>query len=76
MNYGSILLGHSDDNTRLELTRSEVIAVMDYIFQHSRTSPNSKAYKVWVKMFEWLDGEREFAENSVRNNELFTDRND
>jgi hypothetical protein len=43
----------------MELSKTEVEAVIDYIFQHSRTSPNGKAYKVWKKMYEFLNAEQQ-----------------
>ncbi len=44
----------------LTLSDGEIRAVMDYIWQHARSSPNGKAYRVWKKMFEYL--EREIVE--------------
>jgi hypothetical protein len=43
----------------MELSKTEVEAVIDYIFQHSRTSPNGKAYKVWKKMFDFINAKPE-----------------
>ncbi len=40
---------------KLELTRADVDAVMDYIYQHVRASPNGRGYKVWERMLEFLD---------------------
>lgn len=35
---------------KFEMSRSEVDAVIDYIFTHVRASPSGKGYKVWERM--------------------------
>ena len=47
---------------KLELSQSEVAAVENYIWQHVRTSPNGKAYKVWERMFEFQSSPEPVAE--------------
>lgn len=42
---------------KLELSKKEVEAVMSYIFQHCRAYPDSTAFKVWEKMFEFVNDE-------------------
>ena len=39
----------------MNLSKSEVSAIIDYVFQHSRGNPNGKAFKVWQKMFDFLN---------------------
>lgn len=31
---------------------------MDYIWQHVRASPKGKGYKVWAKMFDFVDTDK------------------
>jgi hypothetical protein len=45
------------ETPHISLTKAETAAVIDYIFQHARGSPNGKAYKVWQKMFAFLNSE-------------------
>ncbi len=57
----------------IELSKSDVEAVIDYIYQHVRTSPNGRGYKVWKKMFDSLNEQepplivfaRQLTENQV-----------
>jgi hypothetical protein len=42
---------------KLELSKADVDAVVDYIYQHCRTSPNGRGYKVWQKMFDFQNDE-------------------
>jgi hypothetical protein len=35
---------------KLELTKADVDAVIDYLFIHVRASPRGRAYKVWERM--------------------------
>lgn len=39
----------------MTLTRAEVEAVVDYIWMHARAHPESRAYKVWERMMEFLN---------------------
>ena len=39
----------------MELTRAEVEAVVDYIYVHCRAHPESRAYRVWQRMMEFLN---------------------
>lgn len=39
----------------MQLTRAEVEAVVDYIWMHARAHPESRAYKVWERMMEFLN---------------------
>lgn len=43
---------------KLQLSKSEVESVMDYVYAHVRSSPNGKGYRTWEKMFEFVNGER------------------
>ncbi len=53
----------------LNLSKPEVEAVMDYIWQHVRASPKGKGYKVWQKMFDFVEGEAEGeGENEIFGN--------
>jgi hypothetical protein len=45
-------------NRKLSLSRSEVRAIEDYVFMHTRGSPNGTGYKVWQKMREFLDSDQ------------------
>jgi len=38
----------------MQLTRAEVLAVVDYIWMHARAHPESRAYRVWERMMEFL----------------------
>lgn len=44
---------------KFEMTRSEVDAVIDYIFTHVRASPNGKGYKVWERMLAFQNRQPE-----------------
>lgn len=44
---------------KLELTKRECEAVMSYIWQHSRASESGTAYKVWEKMWGFVNEEHE-----------------
>ena len=47
----------------MTLTRAEVEAVVDYIWMHARAHPESRAYKVWQRMMEFLnDGQGDLFE--------------
>ena len=37
-------------NDKLELSRAEVDAIVDYLHMHVRAATNGKAYKVWKRM--------------------------
>ncbi len=37
----------------MQLTRAEVLAVVEYI--HCRAHPESRAYRVWQRMMEFLN---------------------
>jgi len=39
----------------MQLTRAEVEAVVDYIYAHCRAHPESRAYRVWQRMMEFLN---------------------
>jgi hypothetical protein len=57
------------DVRRLGLTKSEVRAVMDHIWQHSRSSPNGAAFKVWERMWDFLSDDQQelrFNEKAAR----------
>jgi alpha-D-ribose 1-methylphosphonate 5-triphosphate synthase subunit PhnG len=43
----------------MQLSKAEVAAIIDYIYQHARTSPNGRAYKVWKKMYDFLRDEQQ-----------------
>lgn len=55
----------------LNLTRSDVESVMDYIWQHVRSSPNGKGYKTWQRMFEFVNGERPARQRGLGQGPLF-----
>lgn len=55
----------------LQLTKSEIESVMDYIWIHCRASTEGKAYKTWVKMFEFVNGERPAAPCGLGQGALF-----
>ncbi|MEP7076892.1 MAG: hypothetical protein ABI878_13880 [Acidobacteriota bacterium] len=38
---------------KLELSQADVAAVIDYVFQHVRASPNGRGHKVWERMLEF-----------------------
>ena len=42
----------------MKLTRKEALAIADYIFQHSRSSPKSTAYKVYLKLIAFIEAEQ------------------
>ncbi len=42
---------------KLQLTEKEVEAIEHYIWQHVRASENGLAYKVWKKMFDFVNEE-------------------
>lgn len=42
----------------LTLTRADCEAVMSYVWQHSRASPNGRAFKVWQKMWAFVCEEK------------------
>ncbi len=42
---------------KLELTRADCEAVISYIFWHCRTSPEGRGFKVWQKMFDFINEE-------------------
>lgn len=44
---------------KIGLTKSECEAVMSYIWNASRGSPNGKAYKTWQKMFDFVNDEQQ-----------------
>jgi len=37
-------------NDKLELSKADVDAIIDYIFLHARASPKGRGYKVWERM--------------------------
>ncbi len=53
---------------KLELSRADVAAVIDYIFAHARCSPTGRAYKVYEKMFDFQNdkGANKHASNNLR----------
>jgi len=44
---------------KLQLTRAEVDAIANYIWIHCRSYPDSAAYRVWLRMDEFLQSEPE-----------------
>lgn len=44
---------------KLELSKSEIDAVQSYIWNQVRSSPTGKGYKVWEKMWKFLNDETE-----------------
>ena len=53
---------------KLSLSKPEVESVMEYIWTHCRASENGKAYKVWKKMFEFVnDDQQELSFTAARN---------
>ncbi len=55
----------------MTLTRAEVEAIVDYIWMHARAHPESRAYRVWQRMMEFLNnGEIDGSESHIQR-ELF-----
>lgn len=48
----------------MQLTRAEVLAVVDYIWMHCRAHPESRAYRVWQRMMDFLNQEVETNGNN------------
>jgi hypothetical protein len=44
---------------KLSLSKSEVNSVIGYIWQHSRGSPDGAPFKVWKKMFDFLNDDQQ-----------------
>jgi hypothetical protein len=44
---------------KLCLSKSEVNSIISYVWQHSRGSPNGTAFKVWQKMFDFLNDDQQ-----------------
>ncbi len=52
--------------TDFRLTEAELRAVMDYIWQHARSSPNGTAFKVWQKMYNHLEKATKLQQQGIK----------
>jgi len=52
-------------NDKLELSRADVDAVIDYVFMHVRASPKGRGYKVWERMLAFQNREPDDDENQL-----------